>query len=156
MCMKVTATLNNVRLTPRKARLVAGLIRGMDAVAATVQLEKVVKKSADPLLKLLRSAMANAQNNFSLKEDTLRVAAVIVNEGQKLKRWMPRAHGRATPLWRRLSHVTIVLEEKTESKSLRTRTVKTTETAVKEEQSATVKEKSVTKKKISKKVAEKN
>lgn len=113
--MKVTAKLSNVRLTPRKARLVAGLIQGMSAGEATVQLEKMVKKSAGPILKLLRSAMANATNNFSLDEKDLFVSLARVNEGRKLKRWMPRAHGRATPIWRRLSHITIVLDERSVS-----------------------------------------
>lgn len=110
--MKVTAKLSNVRLTPRKARLVAGLIRGMRADQAAVQLGKTVKKSSGPMLKLLESAVANARNNFSLDERHLFVSSVVVNEGRKLKRWMPRAHGRATPIWRRLSHVTIALEER--------------------------------------------
>lgn len=117
--MKVTAKLSNVRLTPRKARLVAGLIQGMHVHEAMVQLEKTVKKSSDPMLKLLQSAVANAKNNFSLGEENLYVALAQVNEGQKLKRWMPRAHGRATPIWRRLSHVTIVLEERLSEEAVR-------------------------------------
>lgn len=110
--MKVTAKISNVRLTPRKARLVAGLIQGMPVREAAVQLEKTVKKSAGPLLKLLMSAVANAKNNFSLDENNLFIVLARVNEGQKLKRWMPRAHGRATPIWRRMSHITIVLENR--------------------------------------------
>jgi large subunit ribosomal protein L22 len=110
--MKVTATLTNVHVSPRKARLVAGLIRGLHVAEAEIQLQKTVKKTSDPLLKLLKSAIANAENNFSLATETLWVARVDVNEGQKLKRFMPRAQGRATPLWRRLSRVTVVLESR--------------------------------------------
>ena len=108
--MKVTATLSNVHVSPRKARLVAGLVRGLGVAEARVQLQKSVKKMSDPLAKLLESAVANAENNFSLDKKNLRVVRIDVNEGQKLKRFMPRAQGRATPIWRRLSHVTIVLE----------------------------------------------
>jgi large subunit ribosomal protein L22 len=108
--MKVTAHLANAHVTPRKARLVAGLIRGLDVAQARIQLEKSIKKTSSPLLKLLESAIANAENNFSLSKESLWVASCDVNEGQKLKRWIPRAQGRATPLWHRLCHISIVLE----------------------------------------------
>jgi large subunit ribosomal protein L22 len=128
--MKVTATLSNVHVAPRKARLVAGLIRGLGVAEAKIQLEKSVKKMSLPLVKLLESARANAENNFSLDRETLRVVRVDVNEGQKLKRFMPRAQGRATPIWRRLSHVTIVIEglaaEKAVKKTLKKATTKKT------------------------------
>lgn len=108
--MKVTASLANAHVTPRKARLVAGLIRGLDVATARIQLEKSIKKTSSPMLKLLDSAIANAENNFSLSKESLWIAGCDVNEGQKLKRWIPRAQGRATPLWHRLSHISIVLE----------------------------------------------
>ena len=108
--MKVTAYLANAHVTPRKARLVAGLIRGLHVAEARIQLEKSIKKTSSPLLKLLESAVANAENNFSLSKESLVVARCDVNEGQKLKRWIPRAQGRATPLWHRLCHISLVLE----------------------------------------------
>ena len=108
--MKVTAYLANAHVTPRKARLVAGLIRGLDVAQARIQLEKSIKKTSVPMLKLLESAIANAEHNFSLSSESLRIVGADVNEGQKLKRWMPRAQGRATPIWHRLSHISLVLE----------------------------------------------
>jgi len=108
--MKVTATLSNVHIAPRKARLVAGLVRGLGVAEARIQLEKSIKKMSDPMAKLLASAVANAENNFALDRESLWIVRLDVNEGQKLKRFMPRAQGRATPIWHRLSHVTIVLE----------------------------------------------
>ena len=114
--MKVTAHLANAHVTPRKARLVAGLIRGLTVAEARIQLEKSIKKTSVPMLKLLESAVANAENNFSLSKESLWIAGCNVNEGQKLKRWIPRAQGRATPLWHRLSHISIVLEGVAEKK----------------------------------------
>ena len=132
--MKVTASLANAHVTPRKARLVAGLIRGLGVTEARVQLEKSVKKTSLPMLKLLESAVANAEHNFSLSRESLRVVRVDVNEGQKLKRWMPRAQGRATPLWHRLSHMSVVIEG-VAAKSTSKKSPKVQKTAsVKEEQ----------------------
>ncbi len=128
--MKVTATLSNVHVAPRKARLVAGLVRGLGVAEAKIQLEKSVKKMSLPLAKLLASAVANAENNFSLDRKDLRVVRIDVNEGQKLKRFMPRAQGRATPLWRRLSHVTIVLEGDAADQVMRERVIKKPSAAV--------------------------
>ena len=108
--MKVTAKISNIHIAPRKARLVAGLIRGLDVVQARIQLQKSIKKTSEPMLKLLESAIANAEQNFSLAKESLWISKVDVNEGQKIKRWMPRAQGRATPIWHRLSHVSLVLE----------------------------------------------
>lgn len=117
--MKVTAKISNIHIAPRKARLVAGLIRGLDVVQARIQLQKSIKKTSEPMLKLLESAVANAEQNFSLAKESLWIAKVDVNEGQKIKRWMPRAQGRATPIWHRLSHVSLVLEgSKAEKKSV--------------------------------------
>ncbi len=108
--MKVEAQLNNLRMTPRKVRLVAYSIRGMAAGEALVQLAKQVKKSSLPLEKLLKSAIANAENNFGMKQEDLYVADVTVGDGQRLKRWMPRAHGRATMILKRMCRVRLILE----------------------------------------------
>lgn len=115
--MKVTATLKNLRTSPRKVRLVANLIKGMDAKTALVQLEQVIKKSSHDFEKLVKSAIANAENNFGLDRDNLFVSDVQVGEGPKLKRWLPRAHGRATLLLKRTSRIDITLEEKVEGKN---------------------------------------
>ena len=90
-------------------RLVADVIRGRDVTRAISMLTVMNKKAARALLKLLRSAIANAKNNFSLDTDLLRVSSITVDGGPMLKRWLPRAHGRATPIRERTSHVTLTL-----------------------------------------------
>jgi large subunit ribosomal protein L22 len=115
--MKVHATLDNMRIAPRKVRLVTHAIVGVDANEALIQLSKQVKRSAQPLYDLLKSAMYNASNNFGLDQENLYVFEVRVGDGMRLQRWLPRAFGRATPLIRRSSRVTIVLEEKIEGKN---------------------------------------
>jgi len=110
--MEVTAKLNNLRISPRKVRLVANLIKGMEVNGAKAQLRFLAKKSSQPLGKLLDSAVANAKNNFSLEENNLYISKIFVDSGQTLKRWLPRAFGRATPLMKRTSRVTLILAEK--------------------------------------------
>jgi large subunit ribosomal protein L22 len=107
--MDVVAKLRFLRIAPRKVRLVLGLIRGKAVTEAEVQLQHLPKASSRPLLKLLKSAEANAEHNFKLDPKTLYVKQAFANEGPKLKRFQPRAMGRATPVLKRLSHVTVVL-----------------------------------------------
>lgn len=114
--MKVEASLNNLKITPRKVRLVAYSVRGLGVNEALVQFDKMLKKASEPLVKLLQSAIANAENNFSLDRGNLFVEDVWVGDGQRLKRWLPRAQGRATPLWHRMSKVRVVLAEREEGK----------------------------------------
>ncbi len=114
--MKVQATLKNLRISARKTRLVTRGLVGIDAREAMIQLSKQIKKSSPHLEALLKSAIANAVNNFGLAEENLYVADIRVGEAQTLKRWLPRAFGRATPLLRRGCHVTIILDEKVEGK----------------------------------------
>lgn len=115
--MKTEATLKNLRITPRKVRLVTHSVIGMDAREALTQLEKQIKKSSRPIHALLKSALANAVNNGGLDAENLYVREIRVGDGLRLKRWLPRAFGRATPLLRRSAHVTVVLEEKVEGKN---------------------------------------
>ncbi len=115
--MKVHATLKNLRIAPRKVRLVTHSLIGVDAREALVQLDKQVKRSSRPITDLLKSAMANARNNNGLDEENLYILEIRVGDGLRLKRWLPRAFGRATPLLRRGSNVTIILEEKIEGKN---------------------------------------
>lgn len=110
--MEVKAQLRYLRIAPRKVRLVADLLRGKTAQAAEAQLTFLAKESARPLLKLLQSGMANAENNFKLKRDNLFIKIITVNEGPRLKRWRPRAFGRAAPILKRSSHILLVLDEK--------------------------------------------
>lgn len=110
--MQVTAQLNNLRIAPRKVRLVAGLIKGKDAIVAQQQLNFLTKRTSDPLSKLLQSALHNAENNFSLLKENLFILDVIVNEGMKLKRFKPKAMGQAAPIQRKTSRIKVILEER--------------------------------------------
>lgn len=106
-----TAKLNYLHIAPRKVRLIADTLRGLSANEAEAQLLLRVQRSAKPLLKLLRSAVANAKNNQRLDPAKLMVSKILVNQGPMLKRWLPRAQGRATQLQKKMSHVVLVLEE---------------------------------------------
>lgn len=110
--MEVKAKLSFLRQSPKKVRLVVDSVRGMNAELAREQLQFTNKRAARPVLKLLESAIANARNNFNLKDTTLYIKRIAVDEGPTLKRYKPRAHGRATPIRKRTSHVSIVLDEK--------------------------------------------
>lgn len=116
--MEIKASLKNIRLSPRKTRLVARLLKGLPVSQAEAQLTFLAKRSAMPLLKLLRSAVANAKNNFSLTESGLVIKSMTVDEGIALKRWMPRAQGRATPIKKRACHVNLVLSEVSNQKKV--------------------------------------
>lgn len=109
--MQLKATLNNLRISPRKVRLVTDLVRGLDINRATAQLQFLSKRSAKPVLKLLQSAQSNASNNFGIDKDNLFVKEIFVSQGRVLKRWMPRAFGRVSPVLKRTSHITLVLGE---------------------------------------------
>ncbi|HOW60732.1 MAG TPA: 50S ribosomal protein L22 [Candidatus Moranbacteria bacterium] len=115
--MKVKATLKNLRISPRKVRLVTGSIIGMDSNSALVQLKHVVKKTSGILEKLLISALANAENNFGLDRDNMFVSNITVEEGSRLKRWLPRAQGRATLILKRTCHIKMEIEERVEGKN---------------------------------------
>ena len=82
--MEVTAKISQIRISPRKVRLVSGVLRGMDAMTAKNQLDHFAKRSAKPIAKLLDSAMANAHNNFGLVKENLYIKSIIVDEGVKL------------------------------------------------------------------------
>ncbi|TSC91588.1 MAG: LSU ribosomal protein L22p (L17e) [Parcubacteria group bacterium Licking1014_17] len=110
--MKVTATLKYLRIAPRKVRLVSEVIKGMDAMAAINQLNYWAKRSARPIIKLLNSAMSNAHNNYGLVKDNLFIKEIRVDEGSKLKRFRAKGFGRAAPIQKKTSHITIVLDEK--------------------------------------------
>jgi large subunit ribosomal protein L22 len=108
--VSVTAKLRYLRITPRKVRLVADLIRGKTVEEAQTILRFTVKKVAQPLLKLLKSAVASAKN-LELEELNLYISKILVDEGPKLKRWRARARGSADEIQKKTSHVTIVLDE---------------------------------------------
>ena len=104
-------------MSPRKVRLVVDVIRGKNVSEAKTQLQFMKKAAALPVLKLLNSAVANAQHNFKLEASNLYVKVVTADGGPTIHRWMPRAMGRATPIRKRTTHIAIVLDEK-ESKIL--------------------------------------
>ncbi len=109
--MQVIAKLNYLRMSPKKVRLIADVIRGMKVEAALTQLAFVNKLATRPVIKLLDSAISNAENNFSLKRDNLFVKEIKVDMAGTLKRWQYKAHGRATPLRKRNAHIVLILDE---------------------------------------------
>jgi len=118
-----TAKLNYLRMAPRKTRLVANMIKGLSANEAEAQLLLHSKKAGEPILKLLRSAIANAkQKNIQL--ENLFVKEIRVDQGPILKRFMPRAQGRATPIQKKTSHITLILAESEKAKVSRFKIVK--------------------------------
>ncbi|PIY93154.1 MAG: 50S ribosomal protein L22 [Candidatus Magasanikbacteria bacterium CG_4_10_14_0_8_um_filter_32_14] len=126
MKVQTKAQLRFLRMSPQKVRLVAGLVRGMKVKNALDQLQFNSKQAALPVKKLIESAVANAIHNDQVKVDTLKIETIFVNEGSVLHRWMPRAMGRATPLRKRSSHVTVILtgevdetKKKTEKKEVK-------------------------------------
>lgn len=114
--MEVRAHLRFLRMAPRKVRLVTNLIKGLPVDHAVDQLSVLPKRASLPVLKLLNSAIANAEHNFQLKRDELFIKSIVANEGPRLKRYQPRAFGRAAEILKRMTHVTIVLEDKSKSK----------------------------------------
>ena len=102
-----------VRVSPMKARRVIDLIRGVKATEAQVLLRFADQAAAEPVGKVLASAMANAENNVQLDPDTLWVSSCYVEEGPTLKRFRPRAQGRAFRIRKRTSHIIVVVESRT-------------------------------------------
>ena len=99
-----------VRITPRKARRVVDLIRGLPAERAVDLLRFAPQAASEPVRKVLESAMANAENNHQLARETLRVARAYVDEGSSITRWRARAQGRPGPLHKRSCHITVIVE----------------------------------------------
>jgi large subunit ribosomal protein L22 len=110
---EVQARLKSLRVSPRKARLVANLIRNLPVEQARQQLEFSARGVAKPMLKLLNSAVANARQE-GLNEDALMVHRIWVDAGPTLHRFMPRAMGRVSPVNKRTSHITIIVKEEEE------------------------------------------
>ena len=109
--MEVRARLRFVRVAPRKARLVADLIRGKGSEEALNILTFTKKAAARILVKLLKSAIANATQKKTVDIDRLFIKKIVVDQGPTMKRFQPRALGRATMIRKRTSHITIVLDE---------------------------------------------
>lgn len=110
--MEARANLKYARISPRKVKIVLDLIRGKDTDTAMAILKNTPKSASEYLIKLLKSAVANAENNFSMDAKNLYVSECFVCPGPTLKRMMPRAKGRGDRILKRTSHMTIVVKEK--------------------------------------------
>lgn len=108
----VKARARNLRISPRKIRLLTNLVKNMRVADALVQLQFTNKKGADMVSKLLQSAAANAENNFSLNRDQLFIKSITTDMGPVLQRSFPRARGSAFIIRRKMAHVNVVLEER--------------------------------------------
>lgn len=109
--MEATAKATFVRIAPRKVQIVLDLIRNKPAEEAMAILKYTPKAACEPLVKLLKSAMANAENNFDMDVSRLYVAECAVSQGPTLKRIRPRSKGRAYRINKKTSHITLVLRE---------------------------------------------
>jgi large subunit ribosomal protein L22 len=139
----ITVRLKNYRQSPRKVRLVADMVRGKKANDAMISLSFVPHKASDSIQKLLKSAIANADNNHGIKSDELFIKELRIDQGVTAYRFRPRARGRAFPIRKRSSHIILSLDSK-EGVDLNKKV---------EEKKAEIVEKPVTEKKVAKKEA---
>ncbi len=110
--MEAKAHLSYLRISPRKVKIVLDLIRGKDVGTAMAILMQTPKSASEPVMKLLKSAAANAENNHGMDTSKLYVSTCYANPGPILKRIMPRAQGRAFRINKRTSHITIAVSER--------------------------------------------
>ena len=110
--MEAKAKLSYLRISPRKVQIVLDLIRGKDVATAAAILMNTRKAASEPLMKLLKSCAANAENNFEMDPEKLYVAKIYCTQGPILKRMMPRARGGAAGIQKRTCHINMVLAEK--------------------------------------------
>ena len=110
--MEAKATARYIRMTPRKTRVIIDMIRNKYVEDALEALKFTNRRATDPVSKVLSSAIANAKEKFDAKVDALYVAEAYVNEGPTLRRFLPRAMGRATRIDKRTSHITVVVRER--------------------------------------------
>ena len=110
MPTEARAIAKNVRVTPRKVRLVIDLVRGLQVKQALGILANVHKAASEPVAKVIKSAAANATNNFGMDEDALYIAEIYATDGLRMKRYLPRAKGSASGLVKRASNITVVVK----------------------------------------------
>lgn len=110
--MESKAVAKYVRIAPRKVRVVMDLVRGKNVADAFAILKFTPKAGADVIEKVLRSAVANAENNFEMDPDNLYIKSAFVDEGPTMKRIHPRSRGQAFQILKRTSHVTVIVDEK--------------------------------------------
>ena len=109
--MRVKAVAKDVGISPRKARLVVDMVRGKKVDEALTILNFLPTPSAKTVAKVIKSAVANAENNLQMASADLRVAAIFVDEARTLKRFRPKSRGRVSPILKRSSHITVLVEE---------------------------------------------
>jgi large subunit ribosomal protein L22 len=122
--MEIKAKVKNLKMSARKVRLVADLIRKMSVEKALNQLKFTQKKAALPVFKLIKTALADAEHNFNLDKNNLKIKEIKVDEGITMKRWMPRAFGRATEIRKRSCQISLTLSEIVDSGKKEARKVK--------------------------------
>lgn len=110
MPTEARATATNIRVTPRKVRLVIDQVRGKDVKVALGLLRNINRAASEPVTKVIKSAAANAINNFGMDEERLYIAEIWANDGIKMRRYLPRAKGSASGLVKRSSHITVVVK----------------------------------------------
>ncbi len=110
--VEVRASLRHIRMSPQKVRLVLDVVRGKRVQEALAILKFLPQRAARPVAATVRSAMANAENNFNMDPDDLVITRCAADEGRTLKRWRPRARGRVNQILKRSSHITVVVAEK--------------------------------------------
>ncbi len=109
--MEVRATAKWLHHSPRKVRLVVDAVRGRPVNEALALLRTMPQAAAKPVFKVVKSAAANAENNFNMAPDELYIKRIWADDGPRLKRWNPVSRGRAHPILKRLSHVTVVVDD---------------------------------------------
>ena len=109
---QVTAQLNKLRIAPRKVRLVTDLLKGKDVTKSLNQLEYLIRRISPYLIKLINSAIASAEHEFSMVKSNLYIKDIIVDEGMKLKRFRAKGYGRTSPLQKKTSHIKVILDER--------------------------------------------
>ena len=140
--MDVHAFLRSLRVSPRKVRLVIDAVRGKSVKDADIRLSLMNKGAALPVLKLLRSAIANAEHNFKMESSSLYIKSITADGGPTLKRSRPRAFGRAAPIRKRTTHLSIVLADRAElaeKKSAKSKKVEKVEKTVSPKKSSSLK-----------------
>ncbi len=109
--MEIKAKVKNIKMSPRKVRLVVDLVRGLKVSNAVDQLMFLNKKAAKPTRKLIESCLANAIHNYELDKNNLYIKEIRVDDGPTMKRWKPRAFGRASAIRKRTSQINVILAE---------------------------------------------
>jgi large subunit ribosomal protein L22 len=137
------AHLRKIRISPKKANLVAGLIREKSVTEALAILKYTPKKAAKMLYKVVHSARSNAENNFKQDPDTLMIKEVVVTQGPTNKRFQPVSRGRAHPILKRTSHITVKVESDPRLATKATKTTKATKVAKEVEKETTTEPKEV-------------